>query len=288
MSGTRLVTIDLCDRFGRGFSDNPNDVPQDSRLFCSQILTCLASSSLSWTGKSSGRFALIGYSLGGGIAASFTAHFPSLVSSLVLITPSGLLRPNRVSLQTKLLYSQGLLPEPVLTYLVRRRLQGIFAPPQLSPSVKLESRSVEPVETEVLEDELNSATTLSKNRSGLNSANVVDFQIQHHPAFVPAYMSSMRYGPIMKEHATWKCIGQRLSTQKSTEGETPSSIGLIHGKVFIICANEDTSIISSDLVSDATEVFDGNVEFRHLNAGHDVPISKSGEVVAAVWKFWAG
>ncbi len=288
MLGTRLVIIDLCDRFGRGFSDNPDDLPQDSRLFCSQILTCLASSSLSWTGNSSGRFALIGYSLGGGIAASFTAHFPSLVSSLVLVTPSGLLRPSRVSLRTKFLYSQGILPESVLAYLVRRRLQGVFAPPQLSQSIKLESRSVEPVEAEVPEDELKSATTLAEKRPELTPTDVVHFQIQHHQAFVQAYMSSMRHGPIMKEHATWKSIGRELSTQKNAEGEMSPSIRLTHSKVFIICANEDTSIVSSDLVSDATDAFDGNVEFRHLNAGHDVPISKSREVVAAIWEFWAG
>ena len=288
MLGTRLVIIDLCDRFGRGFSDNPHDLPQDSRLFCSQILTCLASSSLSWTGSSSGRFALIGYSLGGGIAASFTAHFPGLVSSLILITPSGLLRPNRVSLRTKVLYSQGILPEPVLTFLVRRRLQGLFEPPQWSQSFNLESKSVEPVETEMPEHELNSADMLPKKHPELALADIIYFQIQYHQAFVQAYISSMRHGPIMKEHAIWNCIGKRLSTQKTPEEKTSPNNGLTHGKVLIICANQDTSIIGSDLVADATDVFEGNVQFRHLDAGHLVPISKSREVVAAIWEFWTG
>ena len=236
----------------------------------------------------SGRFALIGYSLGGGIAASFTAHFPGLVSSLVLITPSGLLRPNRVSLRTKVLYSQRFLPEPVLTFLVRRRLQGLFAPPPLSQSVPLESRSVELVEAEVPEDELKSAAMLPEKHPELAPANIIHFQIQHHQAFVQAYMSSMRHGPIMKEHAIWKYIGTSLSTQKAPEEEASPIDGLIHGKVLIFCANEDTSIVSSDLVADATDVFEGNVEFRHLDAGHDVPISKSREVVAAIWEFWTG
>lgn len=284
----RLEVVDLCDRFGRGFSDNPDDLPQDSRLFCSQILICLASSPHSWTGGSSGRFALIGYSFGGGIATSFTSYFPDLISSLVLITPSGLLRPERVSFRTKFLYSQGLLPEPVLTYLVRKRLKGSFAPPQSPRSSNTEVRSTGTAEAEVPGHESNSAATFSPKHPELAPANVVRFQVQHHQAFVQAYMSSMRHGPITKEHATWKRIGQKLSAQNRGKGIHSSATGLVRGKVLVVCANKDTSIVSSDLVPDATDVFEGNVEFRHLDAGHEVPISKSREVTTVIWEFWAG
>lgn len=92
----------------------------------------------------------------------------------------------------------------------------------------------------------------------------------------------------MKGHTIWNCTGKRLSTQKTPEEETSPNDGPIHGKVRIICANEDTSIVSSDLVVDVTNVFEGNVQFRHPAAGHDIPISKSREVVAAIWEFWTG
>jgi pimeloyl-ACP methyl ester carboxylesterase len=267
--------LTFVNRFGRGFSDNPDDLPQDSRLFCSQILIALASSSLSWTGNISGRFTLIGYSLGGGIAASFTSHFPDLISSLVLIAPSGLLRPNRISLRTKFLYSQGLLFEPILTYLVRTRLEGSVAPPRSPPSSKADVQSTEPIKTKVPKHDSNSTGALSRKYPWLSPASIVQFQVEHHLAFVQAYMSSMRYGPITTEHAIWTRIGKRLSSQQHAN------------RVLIICADKDSSIFSSELVADATAALEGNVEFRHFDAGHDVPISRSTEVVAAVWEFWS-
>jgi pimeloyl-ACP methyl ester carboxylesterase len=274
-------------RFGRGFSDNPDDLPQDTRLFCSQILIALASSSLSWTGNASGRFSLVGYSLGGGIAASFTSFFPSLVSSLVLIAPSGLLRPNRVSLRTKILYSKSMLPEPLLIYLVRKRLRGFVAPPNSRSSGHADIQPAVPAKANVFGHEPQSDAKLPQTPSELDPARIVEFQVQHHLAFVRAYMSSMRYGPIMKEQAAWKRIGQRLSLQKQTKEDGRSAVGLDRGKVLVICANEDTSIISNELLPDATIVFEGNVEFQHFDAGHDVPISKSTEVADAIWEFWS-
>jgi pimeloyl-ACP methyl ester carboxylesterase len=69
---------------------------------------------------------MIGYSLGGGIAASFTSYFPNLVESLVLIAPAGLMRSTRIHWTSKLLYG-GFLPRKLVEYLVWRRLGGIDA-----------------------------------------------------------------------------------------------------------------------------------------------------------------
>lgn len=69
----------LFDLWGRGYSDSV-DLPHDSRLYSTEILLALTSSPLAWT---PGGFSLIGYSLGGGIAADFAASSPELVKSLV-------------------------------------------------------------------------------------------------------------------------------------------------------------------------------------------------------------
>ena len=263
-------------------------MPQDSRLFCTQILIALASSPLSWTGKASGRFALVGYSLGGGIAATFTSISPDLVSSLVLIAPSGLLRPNRVSLRTWFLYSHGILPEPILRYLVRERLRGSVIPARSPQSGNEDTSLTEPIHGEVPRHETCVSAGSSQKKTAIDVASVVQFQVKHHRGFVQAYMSSMRYGPIMSEHATWKCIGQRLSKEnKETKKDSASNTALDRGKVLIICANEDTSIVTSELMPDATAAFEGNVEFRHFDAGHEVPMSKSREVANAIWEFWS-
>ena len=116
-----LIVVSL-DLWGRGYSDNPKWLPHDTRLFHSAILLALVSSDLCWTGSS--QFALVGYSLGGGIAADFMSFSPYLVSRLVLIAPSGVLRTTHVSKSSKLLYSEGLLPESLLEHLVKMRLEG--------------------------------------------------------------------------------------------------------------------------------------------------------------------
>src|SRR6478752_6001869 len=74
--GCRVLLFDL---FGQGFSDGVGDLPYDIRLYTTQVLLALASSPLSWTGSNSLR--VIGYSLGGAIAASFAVNFPHMVSS---------------------------------------------------------------------------------------------------------------------------------------------------------------------------------------------------------------
>ena len=110
------------DLWGRGYSDTPCSLPHDTRLFATAVLLALTSSSLSWTGTST--FSLVGYSLGGGIAVSFTSYFPRLVKSLVLLAPSGLVRPKNISATSWLLYSTGFAPESLLIWMVRSRLSS--------------------------------------------------------------------------------------------------------------------------------------------------------------------
>ena len=50
----------------------------------------------------------------------------------------------------------------------------------------------------------------------------------------------------------------------------------------------DNSSTSSDLVPDALNRLEVNVELRHLVIGHDVRISYGSEVAAAVRRFWTG
>jgi hypothetical protein len=176
----------------------------------------------------------------------------------------------------------------MLAYLVRRRLGGSNTPPRSLHSSSADSQFTKAMKREMPEHELDSAAALSKKHTELDPASAVQFQVEHHEAFVPAYMSSMRYGPIMTEHATWVRIGQRLSLQKEAKSNGLPFTGLDQGKVLIICANEDTSIVSSELVPDATAVFGGNVLILNFDAGHEVPISRSSEVADAIWNFWSG
>ena len=44
----------------------------------------------------------------------------------------------------------------------------------------------------------------------------------------------------------------------------------------------------AELVADATEALEGNVRFEACEAGHEVPITRSAEVVEYIWDFWGG
>lgn len=99
----------------------------DNRLYASQIMFAITSSDVEW--KS---FNLVGYSLGGAISIDFSSYFPKMVDSLVLLAPAGLIRPEHFGFGSKLLYSSGIIPESLLLWFLKRRLQAgpIRSPPK--------------------------------------------------------------------------------------------------------------------------------------------------------------
>ena len=159
------------DLWGRGYSDTPlygsHAQCQSNRLFTTSILIALTSSPLPWTGTTS--FSLIGYSLGGGIAADFTYYFPRMVSSLVLVAPSGLQRSSHISWTSKFLYSERWFPESWLEFLVKRRLRS-------SNQAENPTTPREPVIAEVPNEEEPgnfNRVVLSRSRPGVTVASVV-------------------------------------------------------------------------------------------------------------------
>ncbi|KAK5192870.1 hypothetical protein LTR92_007164 [Exophiala xenobiotica] len=273
-NGCRVMLFDL---FGRGYSDTASDLRHDIRLFTTQILLVLASSPLSWTGKQSGKFALIGYSLGGGIATTFTSYFPDLVDSLVLFAPAGLVRPYHISRQSRIIYSEGIIPDPIIQRLVKQRLRSPMAAPPKDPSKTRKVDATEALQAEV-NLESNSRAVLSKARPHVTVEKAVLHQLDHHPGFVPAFISSIRYGPIRTEHDRWRIVGERLSQQNKENGTQK--------KVFIVLGAIDPIIIKQELEEDARELLSENVEFAVFDAAHDVPITKGKEVVEAILDFW--
>ncbi len=165
--GCRVILFDLP---GKGYSSTPVSTPHSTRLYTTSILLALTSSPVSWTGN--GRtFSMIGYSLGGGIVANFTSYFPSLVSSLVLLAPGGLVREDRVTLTNKFLYNTGLISEKTLEGIVKGRLQR-GDPPMKAKKISSEA----PVTEELPKEKLGAvpqAPVLSRTRPGITVANII-------------------------------------------------------------------------------------------------------------------
>ncbi|KAJ5202060.1 uncharacterized protein N7498_006723 [Penicillium cinerascens] len=277
--GCRVMLFDL---FGRGYSDCPADLPQDDRLFATQIMLALTSSPIAWTGDASGKFSMVGYSLGGGIAAAFASFFPHLLSSLVLLAPSGLVRDSQISFQSRLLYSRGLMPENLLGYLVGRRLR---AGPLVSPKPKNHKLDAADALTEELPSQgAAEIQVLSREYPHINIPSAVAWQVNNHSGFVHAFMSSMRHGPILaqRQWSTWARLGEYLSAQNGLSSGNQSAPGVPIDKVHILCGNNDAIIIKDQLVSDATAALGGNAVFEFYEAGHEFPSTKYEEVASYI------
>lgn len=199
------------DLFGRGYSSGPSPKLHnyDAALYTTQILLCLASSPISWR-----PITLVGYSLGGALAADFTSQFPHLISNLFLIAPGGIIRSSHITWKSKLLYSTGgLLPEWMKEKLVASRLYtgpGSTRVPE--PETELEAGSGVTRVRGSEDDVYNSShhRLLSSNPHS-TVGNVVDWQLKYHVGFVPAFISSIRYAPIHEQQHRWQRIGEYMN-----------------------------------------------------------------------------
>ncbi len=157
--GCRVMLLDL---WGRGYSDSP-DLPHDSRLYATEILLAITSSSLAWTPEG---FSLIGYSLGGGIAADFASAFPDMVKSLILLAPSGLIRPYHFGWQARLMYATS-MPAKLVEGIVRHRLKGGSVHSSVQKSTPTSAEAAVSEEIRGAENVSFESTQLSKTRPGV-------------------------------------------------------------------------------------------------------------------------
>lgn len=285
--GCRVMLFDL---FGRGYSDTPAAYPQNIQLFTSQILLVLSSSQLAWTGAD--RFTMVGYSLGGGISAAFTSYFPAMVEGLVLVAPAGLLRPKHISSSSKLMYG-NLLPPSLVHYYVARRLGGNPSAPASSgnPETTKEEKTgiAEAAESEIPQHPAfaaNSVASMFPGRPRISPAHAVAWQIDAHPGFVTAFISSIKHAPISGEHERWKMIGSRQAAQKASA--QPEKIPVLkEGKVLLLLGKQDSVIVADEVDEDARAAMgDENIEVVKLEGGHDLPIVNArgcGEAIIAFW-----
>ncbi|PHH83940.1 hypothetical protein CDD83_2761 [Cordyceps sp. RAO-2017] len=245
------------------------DVPFDDRLYTTQILLVLVSSPLPWTGSAA--FHLLGYSLGGGLAASFAAHRPHIVRSLTLVCPGGIVRTSHVSLKSRLLYSESILPACLVNALARGRLQ-----PRRGASADVPEGETADVDFDDV--------PLSTSRKAPTVGDAVGWQLRGNSGFVGAYMSTIRHAPIHGQHEkVWRLLSQQLARRRR-RGHVPESQfppGLVGGKICLILAERDPIVIKDEWIEESKTVLgeDGRHVFL-LGGGHGIAISRGREVAA--------
>ncbi|KHN97786.1 alpha/beta hydrolase [Metarhizium album ARSEF 1941] len=265
--GCRVMLFDL---FGRGYSDCPSDLPHDERLYTSQVLLVLASSRVPWTGPSS--FHVVGYSLGGALAAAFAAYHANLLRSATFVCPGGLVRPARVSLGSRILYAEGLLPSWLVDGLARRRLEP--RPGTASVDVAEASQHVD----------FDQVPVRAGDASGPKVGDVVAWQLRNNPGFVPAYVSTIRNAPIYGQHeAVWRRLGEQLALRRADE-HVP---GLQGGRICLILADRDPIVVKDEWIEDSFAVLgEDAVDVRVLKGGHEIAISHGKQVAHVAMTAW--
>ncbi|KAK8161736.1 Alpha/Beta hydrolase protein [Phyllosticta citrichinensis] len=304
--GRRVMLFDF---FGRGYSDAPADLPHDSRLYSTQIFLAIQSSPLSWTGENA--FSIVGYSLGGAVAADFASWFTNLVSSLILVAPGGIIRKAHISWKSKLLYnSSSVLPTQLLNLLVSRKLytppdSGSVSPKTVSGTISAEDAEAEAgnlignqrlvvstskcsSSTQTRRGSMESdPTQLVPGRPNATAANAVNWQLRHHSGFITSFVSSILHAPIYECNERWRELGCRLREKKTKTLEVTAERRRPGRDVLFLLGSQDPIIVVDEILQDAEKTLGGeNFEATVLEAGHELPISMPGDVVAAMCRFW--
>ncbi|KAI1105268.1 alpha/beta-hydrolase [Jackrogersella minutella] len=274
--GCRVMLFDL---FGRGFSDAPGDVPYDTRLFVTQILLVLASSSLSWTGDNG--LNVIGYSLGGGIAANFAVTFPDMVETLILLAPAGLIRPENFGGASRLIFTSGIIPERLLAWITKLRLRQPIAS-SVSKKVRKsisDATSQAPLKSERKEDYVDVAVQEAVDPADeppqtpfeRQVLTCVHWTLDFHEGFVQAFMSTIRFAPLMGQHDYWRQLAKRK----------PGTTAVLLGK-------DDTLIQRHDYAEDALPLIGGeeNVYWRIVPGSHNFPFTNGPDALERIYEFW--
>lgn len=263
----------LLDLFGRGYSDTPNDLVYDARLYTTQILLVLASSPLPWTGLSS--FHIIGFSLGGSIAVAFGAYHATMLRSITLVCPGGLIRMSHLSLLDRLLYSsKSVIPEWL-------RLKFFRA--SLEPSSGAACADV-PGEKEDEDDLAFDDVPICQDRQEVTVGDVIRWQLGANAGFVRSYLSTLCSSLVYRRHdKIWRALGDQLARRRGAD----SIPGLLGGKICLIVADNDVIVVGDECATDAGEVLGTEaVETHLLSGGHEIAISRSRDVTLLAIKFW--
>lgn len=125
---------------------------------------------------------------------------------------------------------------------------------------------------------------LSRTYPSLSTAETVAWQVESHEGFIPAFISSMRHGPIMQKMQieNWKRLGRFLSEQKQHGHAT----GLAHDKVLVVLGETDNVIFKDDTVEDVTQALEGNVQISYFSIGHEFPSVEYEALADQLIEFW--
>jgi pimeloyl-ACP methyl ester carboxylesterase len=186
------------DLFGRGYSSTPNLV-YDMNLYVMQLVQLLHK--IGWNSD----ITLVGWSLGGLIAASYGSNYPETLSELILIAPAGLLTSK--SFLLKLLW---LVKMPIIGRLIFSAFGMSFMKNSMKPKRLQDGFPPEEVDVSV------------------NLCQISHDHAEYHRGFKFAYISTILNAPLSTGDQIFSVAGENFKGKKS----------VIWGEKDIICEYE--------------------------------------------------
>ncbi|KAF2102831.1 alpha/beta-hydrolase, partial [Rhizodiscina lignyota] len=278
-AGCRVMLFDL---FGRGYSDTPTQPLHNLQLYTSQILLALTSSPVSWTGRDN-TFTIVGYSLGGGLASTFSSYFPSMVSHVILLASGGLVRQDRISWKSRILYgTEGWLPEGWIRWAVGRRLGK-------GQTIKERWRERDGMVESDGSDESeadggqgggsvfasNANPILGSKYPGSTEAGITNWQLDNCQGFIATFISCIRNAPIHGQHERFRILAKAFDEHNANSERKK--------KALLLLGSNDPIIMEKEIIPDMQECLgERNLEVLVVKAGHEVPISNGTDVANAI------
>lgn len=197
----------------------------------------------------------------------FATAFPHVVSSLVLLAPAGLINQEDFGAVSLFIFKSGFVPERILAYLTRSRLQQPIAaarkPKEGSPSAAVAEVAAAETGNPAQKSE---AIPLEQH-----VLMYVRWMVLHHAGFIPSFMSSIRHAPLTDQHESWRLLARRKP-----------------GSTVIMLAENDEIIDLNDYEREALPLVGGkeNVVWKVLPGTHDFVMTHSDRILRELDEQW--
>ena len=240
-----------------------------------QIFFAATSSFLPWLDG----FSIVAFSLGGGIAMSFAAHFPCSVNSLVLLAPVGILRRLPNDYVSYLVRYSKYMPYALLEEHVRK-MQGV------GTSKTTADRTASDPSTAKSYDSMKAADIMFKER--FDTSAIVEWQFRNHKGFVHSFTDTINNGPIMHQHSDWQKVCNILSGNKHQVPASQQRSKLFDSKLLVIAGESDGVVSGNEILSDLSKMMpdSSHLEFNYVPGGHGFLSTSSDETVEHILGFW--
>jgi hypothetical protein len=128
---------------------------------------------------------------------------------------------------------------------------------------------------------------LFPGRPPFNVSTSVAWQVDSHPGFVAAFISSIQNSPISGQQGRWRNVWYRLNAQRAKPNDPEAAReGFREGKVLMLLGKDDSVIVADEIGPDAVEVLGReNVKVEVLEGGHDLPVAGVEECARAIGEF---